>query len=110
VFGSATLIAFLVQVVTGIALSSAYVTGSGQAYDSLRFITSSPIGRIIRGIHYFGASAMIILIGLHTLCDRTLLGCRHPRAVVSAPGSAAVTRLSSWNGQRSSRGRRQGLL
>jgi ubiquinol-cytochrome c reductase cytochrome b subunit len=57
----------MLQVGTGIALSTAYVTASGQAYDSLRFITDSPVGRVVRGIHYFGASAMIILIGVHTI-------------------------------------------
>ena len=45
VFGSATLFVFLVQVATGIALSSSYVTGSGQAYESLRFISSTTVGK-----------------------------------------------------------------
>ena len=49
VLGSATLAAFLVQVVTGIALSISYVPGSGQAYDSLRFITGEPQGGFCAG-------------------------------------------------------------
>lgn len=101
VFGSATLIAFLIQVVTGVALSSAYVTGSGQAYDSLRFITSSPIGRIIRGIHYFGASAMIILIGLHTIRVYLMGAYKYPRQMnwLTGAGLLLFTLLMAFTGQ-----------
>lgn len=66
VFGSATLIAFLIQVVTGIALATAYVSSAGGAYKSLEFISHQATwGWWVRGMHYFGASAMILLLGLH---------------------------------------------
>jgi hypothetical protein len=67
VFGSATLFAFLVQVVTGIALATAYVTSTGDAYDSLQFITHDPFGYVLRGMHFYGASAMIVMVGLHMI-------------------------------------------
>src|SRR5437868_7983489 len=66
VLGSAVLVAFIVQVVTGVALAFSYVPAPNSAYDSLQFITHGAIlGNVVRGIHYFGASAMIVLIALH---------------------------------------------
>lgn len=79
VLGSATLIVFLVQIVTGIALSSAYVASSGQAYLTLLFISGSRVGAIVRGIHYFGASAMVILIGLHAIRVYLMAAYKYPR-------------------------------
>ena len=68
VLGSATLFAFILQVVTGITLALAYVPSAGQAYQTLQFITNdATLGRLLRGIHFFGASAMVVLIGVHLI-------------------------------------------
>lgn len=66
VFGSATLTAFLAQVLTGICLATAYVPGGEGAYQSLIYITNTaPFGNLLRGMHYYGASAMMMLVVIH---------------------------------------------
>src|SRR5690242_7967444 len=66
VFGSVALFAFLMQVFSGLMLSVNYAPTPGEAWDSLRYIvTQVTAGSIIRAMHHWGASAMIIVVGIH---------------------------------------------
>lgn len=66
VFGSAALILFLLQVVTGIWQLFYYVPTLAQGYNSLNYLrTEVPLGWLIHGLHYWGANAMVICVLLH---------------------------------------------
>ena len=66
VLGSVALFAFMTQAFTGVLLAFNYAPTPGDAYNSLRYIvTELTAGRIIRGLHHWGASLMIIVVVLH---------------------------------------------
>ena len=66
VFGSATLFSFILQIVTGVVLATMYVPSTNSAFQSLSHIQNDALfGHIVRGMHYFGASAMFMFIGVH---------------------------------------------
>lgn len=68
VFGSATLFLFLLQAITGMFLAVYYAPTPDHAYDSVRFIeTQVAFGAFVRGLHHWGASGMVVAIGLHML-------------------------------------------
>jgi len=64
--GSATLTAFLVQLVTGVILAMYYKPSPEEAYGSIQKITNElTLGWLVRGMHRWGASVFIILLFLH---------------------------------------------
>lgn len=66
VFGSVALFCFLTQAVTGILLAVNYAPTPGEAYNSVKYImTELTGGRMIRGLHHWGASMMIVVVVLH---------------------------------------------
>jgi quinol-cytochrome oxidoreductase complex cytochrome b subunit len=66
--GSASLFVALNQGITGILLTLYYVPTPDHAYDSVQYITTQiPAGWLIRGLHHWGASAMVVLVVLHML-------------------------------------------
>ena len=82
VFGSALLSTFLVQAITGVALMTSYSPSDKAAWSSVHYISFVQSGGwLLRGLHHFGAQAMVILLGAH-LFQVALFGAyKKPREV-----------------------------
>ncbi|HET9088302.1 MAG TPA: cytochrome b N-terminal domain-containing protein [Acidobacteriaceae bacterium] len=68
VFGSGLLFIFISQVITGLCLALYYVPSAESAHLSVAYITKQvAAGQFLRSLHYYGSSAMIIVLALHFL-------------------------------------------
>jgi ubiquinol-cytochrome c reductase cytochrome b subunit len=102
VFGSATLFCLVLQVITGVALSLLYQPSASGAYESLNFITHQAVmGRWLRGIHYFGASGMIIMVGAHMIRVYITAAYKYPREMswISGVVLLLLTVMMGFTGQ-----------
>lgn len=85
--GSATLFVMILQMLTGILLSIYYVPTPDHAWSSVNYIQNEVLfGWLIRGIHHFGASAMVILVGLHMIRVVIYGAYKYPREVTWLTG------------------------
>jgi menaquinol-cytochrome c reductase cytochrome b subunit len=89
--GSATLFAMVLQFVTGILLTLYYVPDPDQAYASVDYITNElSLGWLIRGLHHWGASAMVLLAILHMIRVILYGAYKYPREVAWFTGIALL--------------------
>ena len=78
--GSASLFLFLLQGITGIMLTVYYVPSPDHAYDSIQYImTGVSYGWLIRGIHHWGASLMVLIVFFHMLRTFYFGAYKYPR-------------------------------
>jgi len=78
--GGTPMYLFIVQVLTGIALTFYYVPSTDQAYQSVATITSEVrFGWYIRSLHKWSSNLMIITVFLHLLRVYFTGAYRHPR-------------------------------
>lgn len=68
VWGSCLAFVFMIQLVTGILLMTAYSPSDTTAWGSVHYIQyQMDFGWLIRGIHHFGSQTMVVLMALHML-------------------------------------------
>ncbi len=85
--GSATLFLLIMQILTGIFLTVYYVPSPDHAYDSVQYImTGVAFGWLIRGIHHWGASLMVVFVVLHMLRTFYLGAYKYPRELTWLTG------------------------
>ena len=85
--GSATLFVSIMQAATGIFLSIYYVPTPEDAYNSIEYIMNEvAFGWLIRGMHHWGATLMVILVFLHMLRVFFYAAYKYPREVTWMTG------------------------
>jgi ubiquinol-cytochrome c reductase cytochrome b subunit len=68
IFGSATLVVFILQVVTGICLATVYTPAADRAWDSLIYLNyHQPLGWYLRALHGWGSNFMVALMFIHMI-------------------------------------------
>ena len=66
--GSLALFLLLLQAATGAFLAMSYSPSPDHAHDAVTYISKEmPFGSFVRGLHHWGASAMVIIVFLHIL-------------------------------------------
>lgn len=80
VFGSVLVFVLLLQLVTGVFLAMYYSPSATDAWASVAYIQDQvTLGWLVRGLHHHGASAMVIVCGLHLLQTAVYGAYKKPR-------------------------------
>lgn len=87
VFGSGTLLCFVIQIATGICLSLVYQPTASEAWTSLHYLNSEHfLGWYLRAVHYWGSNFMVAIMSLH-LAQTFLFGAfKYPRELTWITG------------------------
>src|SRR5258708_5903257 len=87
VFGSGTLVCFMVQIVTGICLALVYVPSSGQAYSSVECLNyQQQFGWFLRAMHNWGSNFMVAIMLLHLMQVFLFGAFKYPRELTWISG------------------------
>ena len=87
IFGSVTAFILVMQAVTGTLLALYYSPSSTDAWASVAYLEGQvPFGWLVRGLHSHGASALIIVLGLHLLQVAVYGAYKKPRELTWIAG------------------------
>jgi ubiquinol-cytochrome c reductase cytochrome b subunit len=91
VTGSILLFLLAVQMATGVVLTMFYVPSPDHAHESVRYIVEQlPFGRLLRGLHFFGASFIVVGAVVHMLRVVLLGSYKKPREATWITGVALL--------------------
>lgn len=78
--GATLALLLVVLVITGIAMSFTYTPSPDGAYESVRYITERQLlGWFVRGLHYWAAGLMMVMLLWHVLRQVLVAGYKFPR-------------------------------
>src|SRR5262245_18178705 len=91
VFGSGTLVCFVIQIITGICLALVYVPSACEAHASLEYLNYNlTLGWLLRAIHYWGSNFMVAIMTVH-MAQVFLFGdFKYPRQLTWVSGVALL--------------------
>jgi ubiquinol-cytochrome c reductase cytochrome b subunit len=91
VFGSGTLVCFVIQIITGICLAFVYTPSASEAYASLEHLNyEQTLGWLLRALHYWGSTFMVALMTAH-MAQVFLFGAfKYPRELTWISGVALL--------------------
>lgn len=97
VFGAVLMFLLVVEAVSGAALAAFYSPSSTDAWGSVAYLQDQArLGWMLRGVHYHGASAIVIVCGLH-LVQTALYGAyKKPRELVWWLGILLMVLMLAW--------------
>src|SRR6267378_4106144 len=87
VFGSAALVVFMLQVVTGILLAIVYVPSAAEAWNSLQVLNHDvTLGWFIRALHGWGSNFMVAIVLIHMVQVFLFGAYKYPRELTWIAG------------------------
>ena len=87
VFGSATLLCLVMQILTGICLALVYAPAADEAWKSLLYLNYvQPLGWFLRALHVWGSHFMIALMTIHLVQVFMFGAYKYPRELTWVVG------------------------
>src|SRR5262244_1039876 len=87
VFGSGTLLCFVLQIITGSLLALVYQPSAGQAWTSLQYLNNEAfLGWFLRAIHNWGSIFMVAIMSAHLIQTFLFGAFKYPRELTWVSG------------------------
>jgi ubiquinol-cytochrome c reductase cytochrome b subunit len=97
VFGWVLVMLFGLEAVTGAALAAFYSPSTTSAWASVAYVQDQmPLGWLVRGLHFHGASAIVIVAGIHLLQTAVFGAYKKPRELVWWLGILLLMIVLGW--------------
>lgn len=87
VFGSGTLLCFVLQIVTGTLLAFAYQPSASEAWNSLQYLNNQAfLGWFLRAMHNWGSIFMVAIMSAHLIQTFLFGAYKYPRELTWVSG------------------------
>ncbi len=87
VFGSGTLLCFVLQIVTGTLLAFVYVPSGSEAWSSLQYLNNEQfLGWFLRAMHNWGSIFMVAIMSAHLIQTFLFGAYKYPRELTWVSG------------------------